>query len=108
MKKNLLSLLFIIAIACSSRAQYVTLPDSNWGIWLHNNGYAGCMTGNSTVGWRLDTTCNSVLSATSISCSNAHIHDLDGLQYFKNLTQILFRLQLFHLPAYTAAAAQKA
>ena len=71
------------------RAQYVAIPDSNFGKWLHANGYSACMTGNSTSGWHLDTTCTSVINATSIDCNSSSIINLTGIQYFKNLQTLL-------------------
>jgi hypothetical protein len=75
--------LFWVLSVC--KAQYVAIPDSNFGNWLHNNGYSSCLTGNGTVGWQLDTTCSAVQSADTIICKNANIYSLTGLQYFHNL-----------------------
>jgi hypothetical protein len=30
-----------------ARAQYVPIPDANFGTWLYNNGYSSCLRGNS-------------------------------------------------------------
>ncbi len=85
MKKNLLSLLFISIIAISSRAQYVAIPDSNFGNWLNTNGYSSCLRGSSAAGWQLDTTCSNVMNDTTVVCSGFTIIDLTGIQYFSNL-----------------------
>jgi hypothetical protein len=82
-------LLSIQTIGCVlSPNNYAIIPDSNFGKWLHTNGYSPCMTGNSTTGWYLDTTCNAVLSALSIDCSNQHIRDLTGIIYFRGLLDL--------------------
>jgi hypothetical protein len=88
MKKNLLSLLFILALTFSSRAQYVAIPDSNFGKWLDTAGYTTCLIGSSAVGWQLDTTCSSVVNDTLIICSNSNISNLTGIQYFRNLKHL--------------------
>ena len=89
MNKNLLSLLLFISISFAARAQYVAIPDSNFGNWLYNNGgFSSCMTGNSQAGWNLDTTCSLAGSTTSISCEFSHIHNLTGIQYFRGLTNL--------------------
>ena len=64
----------------SSRAQYVTLPDTNFVNWLKGNGYSGCLNGQ-----QLDTTCPAVLNAVAMHCSAYPIRDLTGIQYFKGL-----------------------
>jgi hypothetical protein len=66
------------------KAQYINIPDANFATWLMNNGYAGCMVGNT-----LDTTCPAVLNTTSITCSGENISDLTGIQYFSNLNNLL-------------------
>ena len=74
----------------TARAQYVAIPDTNFGKWLNNNGYSSCLTGNSTTGWQLDTLCSTVLSATNMSCPAQGIHDLSGIVYFKHLTSLYY------------------
>jgi uncharacterized repeat protein (TIGR01451 family) len=90
MKTNLLSRLLIF---CSlfltlsvAKAQYVAIPDTNFGIWLYNNGYATCLTGNSNTGWQLDTTCPAVSSAGQLGLISSNIYDLTGIEYFRNIT----------------------
>jgi hypothetical protein len=77
--------LSLICIFSTAHAQYVAIPDSFFGKWLNTNGYSSCLTGNSTAGWHLDTTCTAVLSATNIDFSYADIPDFTGIMYFKNL-----------------------
>ena len=64
----------------SARAQYVTIPDTNFVNWLKTHGYTNCVTGN-----QMDTTCNKVINDTLIDCFNANIYDLTGISYFHNL-----------------------
>ncbi|MBK8847989.1 MAG: leucine-rich repeat domain-containing protein [Bacteroidetes bacterium] len=78
--------LFILLLCCTTQktqAQYVTIPDTNFVVWLNNNGYAGCMNGNM-----MDTTCGAVVNATNVIFSNKNISDLTGIQYFDNLTYL--------------------
>ncbi|HZG01736.1 MAG TPA: T9SS type A sorting domain-containing protein [Chitinophagales bacterium] len=54
-------------------------------IWLQSNGFSPCMNGN-----QLDTTCNAVVTATAINCSNADLVNLTGIQFFDNLDSLNF------------------
>ena len=86
--KNLLLAFCVSATAFSAQAQWVSIPDTNFGKWLNTNGYNMCLQGNSTVGWQMDTTCNEVVSATSIDCQYQNIIDLEGIQYFDSLVYL--------------------
>ena len=104
MKKNILSHLFLICslliTITTARAQYVSIPDTNFGNWLYANGYDSCLTGSSTSGWHLDTTCNKLPLAVAVDCSNQNISDLTGLRYFKHLRSLYCdRNNLTALPA---------
>lgn len=68
----------------SVKAQYVSIPDSVFAMYIANNVSAVCITGNNTTGWRLDTTCTALLTDSSITVS-VGVSNLSGLQYFKNL-----------------------
>jgi len=83
MKKVLLLWYFGI-LASPSYAQFITIPDTAFVTWLRNNGLDTCMNGN-----QLDTTCPAVLTSTSITCSFLPIHDVTGIQYFKNLRLLI-------------------
>ena len=91
MKKNYtLTRILLICSLCitmsTARAQnYVSIPDSNFGNWLYNNGYAPDMAGGSTTGWQLDVQSTDVLSATQMFCIYANISDLTGVEYFPSL-----------------------
>ena len=77
-----------------AKAQYVTIPDSNFVNWLNNNGFAGCMSGN-----QMDTTCNAVISETEIHCSFSNITDLTGISFFDSLITLdCFYNQINFLP----------
>lgn len=69
------------------RAQYIPLPDTDWGDYLDGAGYHSALSGSHATGWYLDTTNAAVQSATSISIINSTIHAVDGLKYFKRLWQ---------------------
>ena len=87
MKKLILRLsLFLCFCSVGSvKAQWVSIPDTNFGTWLNTNGYSTCLQGNNSVGWQMDTSCPVVVNATSIDCGNKDIHDIEGVQYFKNI-----------------------
>jgi len=76
----------VLILACCTfcRAQYVTIPDTNFVTWLNANGFASCIAGN-----QLDTTCPAVLDINRIDCNGKNIYDLAGVQYFKNLDTLL-------------------
>jgi len=79
MRKILVSIIFTIAFASFSKAQFVTIPDSNFAVLLQ--GFVGsCIIGN-----QLDTTCQAVLNRSTLVFGNSKITNLTGIQYFKNL-----------------------
>ncbi|HNY54145.1 MAG TPA: T9SS type A sorting domain-containing protein [Chitinophagales bacterium] len=81
--KNIL-LLLVLVIGCrTANAQYVTIPDSNFRNFLRTN-YPACM----NAGGQLDTTCTSLLAATQLSVRYNTISNLEGVQYFKNITML--------------------
>ncbi len=75
----LLPLLFFCCAFTTTRAQYVTVPDTNFVSWLQAE-YPNCMNGN-----QMDTTCADIVNDTSVQCMLKNIHDLTGVQYFDNL-----------------------
>ena len=87
MKRKLLRIFLILHFAFfifnSSQAQFAFIPDTNFRNFLMNNGFAGCMKGDS-----LDTTFTAVVNATSIICNNQNIQNLSGIEYFDNLQQL--------------------
>jgi hypothetical protein len=90
------SCIFLLSFA-TVKAQYATIPDTAFGSWLNQHGFDSCMSGNSTIGWQLDTTCPAVLDDTSMYISSSlPIRLVDGLQYFKNMTTLFIIGDSFH------------
>ena len=89
MKRILLSLLLIMALGTTCSAQNVAIPDSNFGSWLYASGYAPCLTGNSTIGWQLDTTCSAVIHTTFLDLTYTSVSNYEGIQYFRNLDTLI-------------------
>ena len=71
-------LLFFVNV----KAQYVTIPDTNFVHFLQAN-YPACMSGN-----QLDTTCTQVLNETFLNVNSAGLYDATGIQYFKGLNHL--------------------
>lgn len=87
MKRPLL--LFFISISfLTAKAQWVNIPDSNFGKWLTIH-YPTCMQGNPQVGFQMDTTCSTIVSATTVNCSYQQIKDLTAIKYFDSLTEFI-------------------
>ena len=76
----LLALLFAMNFA---KAQYVTIPDANFVLWL-NVHFPSAMNGN-----QMDTTNALVTSASYISVSGSNISDLTGVQYFTSMDHFM-------------------
>jgi hypothetical protein len=70
------------------KAQWVNIPDTNFGTWLYNYHYFACMQGNNAIGWQMDTFCNAVVSTEELNCSGNGLVNLEGLQYFRNLSKL--------------------
>ena len=95
MKKFCFALFLAFATTGINKAQYVTIPDATFVTWLQGNGFASCMAGS-----QLDTTCATVLSTTTITCSGIPIRDLSGIKYFKALTYLdCSNDSLYNIPA---------
>ncbi|MCW3127266.1 MAG: hypothetical protein JWO03_2924 [Bacteroidetes bacterium] len=92
MKNYTLFRILLICTLCiamsTARAQYVAIPDTNFGNWLYNNGYAPALTGNSVSGWQLNGSDPSVRNATMIDCHYSNIHDLEGIGAFINVKYV--------------------
>lgn len=74
------SILFLsIFFLSSAKAQYVSIPDVNFKIWLTQL-YPGCMIGN-----QLDTTCAAIVNEDSVLVGGLNLTSIDGIQYFDNL-----------------------
>jgi uncharacterized repeat protein (TIGR01451 family) len=70
------------------KAQWVSIPDTNFGKWLNTHSFSVCLQGNSVTGWQMDTTCPAVVSATNVVCNASGIRDIEGIQYFDNLQNL--------------------
>lgn len=83
MKKTLLSFLILFCLQFSpAKAQWVTIPDANFVIWLQTN-YPTCMNGNL-----MDTTCSDIIYDNYVNLYNLNISDLSGIEYFNNLIDL--------------------
>jgi len=87
MKKRyiLIILYFLLFQAEEIKAQYVTLPDTNFRNYLIQN-FPSCMNSNG----QLDTVCASALNVTSMNVASTFntIYDITGIQYFKKLDSL--------------------
>jgi hypothetical protein len=81
MRKHLLALVMILGSWIYGNAQYVLIPDSMFRVRLVNEGYGSCVNGNY-----LDTTCPLVVNTVFLNLTDAGIRDLEGIQYFNNLS----------------------
>ncbi len=82
MKKIFYFFIVLIFFANAATAQYVNIPDNNFRAFLINK-YPSCF---DTLG-RMDTTCNGILSETSVWIGGTNIVNLEGLQYFSNAAE---------------------
>ena len=76
----LITLFFLMSFQ-NLKGQYVDIPDANFINWLTSSNVSNCLNAQN----QLDTTCAGVLNETTIICSQSHIVNLDGVQYFKRL-----------------------
>jgi uncharacterized repeat protein (TIGR01451 family) len=81
MKKITSLFLFILCIQ-TIKAQFVTIPDANFVAWLQAN-VPSAMIGN-----QMDTTSLAVTSRTFVDVGSQNIFNLNGIQYFKSLTNL--------------------
>jgi hypothetical protein len=92
MRKSTLCRIILTGFLCitlsAARAQYVAIPDTNFGNWLNTEGYSADMAGNSTVGWQLNISSADVQTTTTIICDYSNISDLTGIENFPNLTTL--------------------
>ncbi len=97
MKRSLLLFVFSISFLITN-AQWVNIPDSNFGKCLTAN-YPTCMQGNAQTGFQMDTSCSGISNAHKLDCTTRFIADLTGIQYFKLLdTLYCFENQLVSIP----------
>lgn len=95
MKKLLLFILFTVFCKWSS-AQFITLPDTNFRNYIHDNIDSSAIVGN-----KLDTTNSSITSLRSLELYffNNLVEDLTGIEYFDSLEILKVNyLNLMQLP----------
>lgn len=83
MNKHLLALLFAFTATITAKAQYVTIPDTAFVNYLQQY-YPACMNGN-----QMDTTHPIVTSLTELTLNFGTLTDIDGIQYFDSLTDLI-------------------
>lgn len=89
----ILGFLFFFCMSFTGKAQYYTIPDTNFVVWLTSD-YPSCMNNN-----QLDTTCSEILNETNLYIPIYYITSVDGIQFFDNLdTLYLANMQLSSLP----------
>lgn len=85
--KKLLSIFFFFCLCqFSGFAQYVTIPDYNFRFYLKSK-YPTCFNAVNM----MDTTCPAILNESILTISgniNSPIYNIDGIQYFKNITEL--------------------
>jgi hypothetical protein len=84
MKKALLSLFFALSFFIG-KAQWVNIPDTNFGNWLVQYYPSNCVQGNPQIGFQMDTlsTMDSTLPVTTLDLSNKNLTDVSGLEYLR-------------------------
>jgi hypothetical protein len=88
MNKIILTCLLCLSLL-SVRGQYVSIPDTTFGNWLNQNGFASCMTGSSLLGWQINTNSTIVNNTFSMTLPDSNlIHTIDGVQYFNRLVYL--------------------
>lgn len=86
-------MLFVAGFGSQLRAQMVTIPDANFVTFLQAN-FPSCMSGN-----QMNISCSGIVNTTYINISSMNISNLEGIQYFTDLTQLYCRNnQLTSLP----------
>lgn len=80
--KTRLLVLFSVLTFFTAKAQYVTIPDASFALWLRTN-YAQCMNVN-----QLDTTCPAIRSVKYLTFYNNGYNNFIGLQYFDSLVSL--------------------
>lgn len=83
-QRFLLPLLLLLGLLPSQLlAQYVAIPDPGFRSYLMTN-MPGCFNGAQ----QMDTTCSNVLITTALLLNGQGFSNIDGVQYFDNLTQL--------------------
>ncbi len=80
--RKIITLFVILLCIINAKAQYVTIPNTNFRAWLQTY-IPSAMSGN-----QMDTTNLAVTTRTSVNVQNKLISDLTGIQYFKSLKEL--------------------
>ena len=82
------SLITLLNVHQKANAQYITLPDGDFYSYIAIH-YSTCITYDYILDINLlDTTCTEILEETVLDLNYEHLHDLDGIHYFKGLTNM--------------------
>jgi uncharacterized repeat protein (TIGR01451 family) len=82
--KRIFTLLCFLFTITFLHAQWVSIPDNNFGAYLTTN-FPNCMQGDPLVGYQMDITCSDIVFATTVDCAGLYIADLTGIEYFTSL-----------------------
>ncbi len=83
MKRNIFLLLITILFASFAKAQYVSLPDSNF-----RNSIRTQWPGAFNAAGDMDTTYPQIVTVNLLNISGAGIKDITGVKYFKSITNL--------------------
>jgi len=95
MKKLILLFLVLVLKFAPAKAQWVTIPDSNFVTKLTQL-FPICMSGN-----QMDTTCAGIVNETTLIVNGSNISNLFGVQFFDHLLtfKCYYNIQLESLPS---------
>ncbi len=82
--KSVFQLLILLLLRFQGQAQFVTIPDANFRGTLQQQ-FPACFNGSG----QMDTTCSAIVSLTGLSVAYKNISNLDGIQYFNSLQQLV-------------------
>ena len=82
--RKIATLLICFIVFTNAKAQYVNIPDINFRNFLIAK-YPTCFNASG----QMDTTCAGILNEDTLHCQNLGIANLDGLQYFKSLIELI-------------------
>ncbi len=98
MKKLILLFLVLVLKFAPAKAQWVTIPDSNFVTKLTQL-FPSCMNGN-----QMNTACVEIVSTSELDLSSCNISNLSGVEYFDNLFILICNnnslISLPELPSY--------
>lgn len=83
MKIKLLLVNLIVIFSIVVKAQYVSIPDSNFRNYLFTK-YPSCFNAAK----QMDTTCTAIVNETQLMANNTNFTSIDGIEYFDNLKDL--------------------